>query len=670
MSAIDTALGLLAMGFLPVRLRPMSKAATESAWPSIIHSAESVRREFAPADNVGALMGEPSGWVVDVDIDSIEALRHAPGLLPRTRRFGRASKPASHYLFRAPGAVNRKWTDAQDRMIVELRSTRFQTMMPGSTHPSGEAVEWVDADEPIVDIEAHELTALLDKLALRCGWARPEPAAIPQRAYAPTGEGYGATALREELARLAATGEGGRNNMLNDVAFRIAQLVDAGELEPDALEAVRATALSTGLDAREVEGTMRSAEAAAARNPRARSCGKIQSRRDGKPLVNKAILRNGREDFSDTVGGFVTPYKKGGDATNPITREKAESMGGGYVDELLADIRTTQGRKVGGIPIPGFPLLTDALFGLRGVCLLTAPSGMGKTTFVNTVALNVARGKCMDGADMHEPMRVAYVTAEMSRADVALSMASTLAAIPTRTWLTGEANGEEAPDGLLLRWDTRQRAHGALSTLRELERGKLLMLDAHGLMRAWSRGEGHALSGLEDATLQLAGGKPMLVIVDTLATLEVQSPDGRPYRSELDMDKDIVDGLKAWRNALPPGSCILAVHEESKAATGSGDGHAVRGSSRYLFSTSQRLAFTYADSDDIGTRTLGLRGDDDADPLVAEIDIRIPKARRGGDAGAVITLEHEYRKATVRERARVTEQQLRRLKRDSRRGGK
>ena len=201
--------------------------------------------------------------------------------------------------------------------------------------------------------------------------------------------------------------------------------------------------------------------------------------------------------------------------------------------------------------------------------------------------------------------------------------------------------------------------------MRELERHMLKILDAHEFMRGWARGEEHALSGLGDATLQLAGGAPILVIVDTLATLEVRPAEGEKHRSDLDADKDIVDGLKAWRNALPPGSCILTVHEESKAATGSGEGHAVRGSSRFLFSASQRLAFTPADSDDIGTRTLNLRGHDDADPFVAEIDIRIPKARRGGDAGAVIAIEHEYRTATVREVERYEERELRRVKRDS-----
>lgn len=631
MNAIETALELLAMGMRPVRLKPTSKAAVESGWPSIIHGDESVRREFKPLDNVGALMGAPSEWVVDVDIDSIEALKLAPQLLPKTLRFGRKSNPASHYLYRARGAITRKWTDADGRMIVELRSTGCQTMMPGSTHPSGEPVEWVDAGEAIMDIEAHELTHAIDMLAKRCGWApkerEPRPAPLPMEPHAP---GYGNTALARELDKLRRTAEGGRNIQLNATSFAIAQLVDAGELEPGALDEVRAVALSIGLDAHEVDGTMRSAEAAAARNPRA-------------PRAIKS-----------------TPLK--GDRVAQYSPEDVATLGGGYVDEFLADIRTTQGRKVGGIPIPGFPLLTDALFGLRGVCLLTAPSGMGKTTFVNTVALSVARGHDMHGGDEHEPMRVAYVTAEMSRADVALSMCSTLAPILTRQLLTGDKGEEPGADGLRLRFDDRIRVDKALATMRALERGMLPILDAHGLMRGWARGEEHALSGLEDATLQLAGGAPILVIVDTLATLEVQSTDGRPYRSELDMDKDIVDGLKAWRNALPPGSCILAVHEESKAATGSGEGHAVRGSSRYLFSTSQRLAFTYADSDDIGTRTLDLRGHDDADPLVAEIDIRIPKARRGGDAGAVIAIEHEYRTATVREVARHEERKLRRLK--------
>jgi KaiC/GvpD/RAD55 family RecA-like ATPase len=634
MSAVDVALELLAMGMKPVRLD--GKRAVESGWPSIAHTEDSVRREFRPADNVGALMGEPSGWIVDVDLDSEEAVRIAPDILPPTRSFGRKSKPRSHYLYRVLNAKTRKWEDAERRMIVELRSTGCQTMMPGSTHPSGERVEWSDAGGPIVDIEAHELTALVDRIALRCGWVRPEPTARPQRAHAPRGKGYGAAALDAELSRLAGTSEGGRNHMLNDVAFRIAQLVDAGELPPSAMDDVRSTALSTGLDEREVDGTMASARKGAAANPRA--------------------PRERREHAEPT------PRR---------TREEWATVGGGYVDELLADIRSTQGRKVSGIPVPGFGFLTDALFGLRGSCLLTGPSGMGKTTLMNTVALNVARGHDMHGGDRHPPVPVVYVTAEMGRGDIGKSMLSTLAAVPVRTLEVGEHDGEHGPDGLVLRWDTRVRVSKGIRELRDLERGALSILDASSAMRPWRRGDGeHALAGLAEAAHELAGGKPALVIVDTLATLDVRPSEGEHHRTDLDADADIVDALVAWRNALPAGSCILAVHEESKAATGTGDGHAVRGSSRYLFSTTQRLVMTYADGTDIGTRTVGVRGDDEPPHGVAEIDMRVAKARGGGIAGTVIALEHEYRQAMVRESGSWTERELRGLKQASNKRGK
>jgi hypothetical protein len=206
----------------------------------------------------------------------------------------------------------------------------------------------------------------------------------------------------------------------------------------------------------------------------------------------------------------------------------------------------------------------------------------------------------------------------------------------------------------------------------KLEDGRALsILAASSVMRPWSRERGeHALAGLAEAAHELAGGKPMLVIVDTLATLDVRPSEGAQHRTDLDTDADIVDALVAWRNALPAGSCILAVHEESKAATGTGDGHAVRGSSRYLFSTTQRLVMTYADGTDIGTRTVGVRGE--ADPIdgVAEIDMRVAKARGGGNAGTVIGLEHEYAKAMVREVGAWPERKLREVKRSQAKRGR
>lgn len=618
MTQVDThgvARELLREGFKPVRLKPMDKVAIEPGWQRRVHDEESVGREFKPGENVGALMGEPSGWIVDIDLDSMKAVELAPSILPPTRRFGRKGNRNSHYLYRVEGAVNRVWKDEDGRHIVNLRSTGNQTMMPGSVHPSGEPVHWENHVD-IADIAAHELTAKLDALATKCGWARPpavEPKPMRAMPSAGGGSSYGAAALSDELRKLAGTSEGGRNEQLNATAFAVAQLVDGGELPAEAMDEVRAVALGTGLDAREVESTLRSAMAGAA----------------GKP-------RPPRE--AGAARAYAPPPKP--------TREEVKARAGGIVGELLADLATTQGQKLGGIAIPGFPVLTDFLFGLRGSCLFTAPSGAGKTTLVNAIAVNVARGRCAHGVDTHEPVPVVYFTAEMTRADIALSMVTAMARFNTRALVTGERDGATAGGmaGMLrLTAESRAKVESAMQELDALERrGALSLIDAHMVMRRWSREHGeHALMGLQETVEALHPGKPVLVIVDTLATLEPTPSIGERRMTDLDTDADIVDALKRWRAALPAGSCILCIHEEGKALTGTGDAHSVRGSSKYLFSTSQRLTMVSASAEG-GTRHEGSRTGEEEDG-VHELDILVHKARRGGWGSTTVLLKHDYR---------------------------
>lgn len=625
MTQVDThkvALALLREGFKPVRLKPMDKVAIEQGWQRRVHDDDSVLRDFRPGENVGALMGELAGWVVDIDLDSEKAVELAPSILPPTRRFGRKGNRNSHYLYRVVGAINRVWKGEDGRHLVNLRSTGNQTMMPGSVHPSGELVAW-ENELPIIDMVAHELTAKLDALAMKCGWAPSgsiEPKPVRVRHHRPAGgRNYGSAALMDELRKLADTSEGGRNDQLNHAAFAIAQLIDAGELPTDAMDEVRTVALATGLDAHEVNSTIRSAMGGAASKP-----------------------RPPRE--SDSPKPYQPP--------TPPTRDTVSALAGGLVRELVDELATTQGQKLGGIAIPGFPVLTDYLFGLRGSCLFTAPSGAGKTTLVNAIAVNVARGSCAEGVDTHEPVPVVYFTAEMSRTDIALSMVAMVARFPTRSLVTGERDGKTGTGlsmELMLTTGGRAKVEKALSELDELVRKRLLsVLDAHKLMRQWSREHGeHALAGLQEAVESLHPGKPVLVIVDTLATLEPTPSIGERRMTDLDTDADIVDALKRWRGALPAGSCILCIHEEGKALTGTGDAHSVRGSSKYLFSTSQRLTMVSAASAE-GTRTKGVRVGEQEEH-VQELDIIVHKARRGGMANTTVLMQHDYRCGTFTE---------------------
>lgn len=102
--------------------------------------------------NVGILLGEPSGWLIDVDLDAPEAVGMASYFLPDTKSvFGREGNPSSHYLYTVLSARTRKYQIGkkdEGGMLVELRSTGGQTVFPPSIHPSGEEIKWEFNDRP------------------------------------------------------------------------------------------------------------------------------------------------------------------------------------------------------------------------------------------------------------------------------------------------------------------------------------------------------------------------------------------------------------------------------------------------------------------------------------------------------------------------------------------
>ena len=102
-------------------------------------------RQFDPADfptgcNVGLILGPRSHDAVDADLDCREAIDLAPIYLPPTgAKFGRASKPGSHWLYESPGALFDHWTDplSKNDTLLELRAPgkeggSHQTIIPPS----------------------------------------------------------------------------------------------------------------------------------------------------------------------------------------------------------------------------------------------------------------------------------------------------------------------------------------------------------------------------------------------------------------------------------------------------------------------------------------------------------------------------------------------------------
>ena len=161
-SAIDVSAAARAYidrGWAPIPIPHKSKAPTIKGWPSLQINVGDIATHFPAgvASNIGILLGKASGNLVDIDIDSMLAVRLARYCLPKTDcKFGRLEKPLSHWLYTAT-ATTKKFADpVSGEMLVEIRADSHHTVFPPSIHPSGEAVVFdgdpgdpspIDADE-------------------------------------------------------------------------------------------------------------------------------------------------------------------------------------------------------------------------------------------------------------------------------------------------------------------------------------------------------------------------------------------------------------------------------------------------------------------------------------------------------------------------------------------
>ncbi len=164
-------------GWHCVPLRPRSKSPSRRDWTNL-----RLKPEVFPENcNVGIILGEPSGWLVDVDLDCPEAIELADQYLPPTPAItGRASAPRSHHWYIATNATTEKHQDPSDgSMIVELRSTGTQTVVGPSIHPDGEPYDVLDAEPATVPAPmlAACVKALADAVIVKRGVpvSKPKP---------------------------------------------------------------------------------------------------------------------------------------------------------------------------------------------------------------------------------------------------------------------------------------------------------------------------------------------------------------------------------------------------------------------------------------------------------------------------------------------------------------
>jgi len=178
--------GYLERGWNPIPVSRRTKKPIGNGWQHRRLDSETVIEAFNRADmNVGVQLGPMSSGLTDVDLDCPEAVAIGSMLLPDSNNiFGRAGKPRSHWLYGTTLADKiakacLQFKDVDGTMMLELKigggGKGTQSVFPGSTHTSGEAIEW-DQDGELVTVDDDKLLQQVRCLAVAVILARHWPA--------------------------------------------------------------------------------------------------------------------------------------------------------------------------------------------------------------------------------------------------------------------------------------------------------------------------------------------------------------------------------------------------------------------------------------------------------------------------------------------------------------
>ena len=146
-------------------------------WPSLRLTQKQLENSFGQRDNIGWILGEPSGNLIDVDLDCRETVALAKRFLPDTDRVhGREGRPSSHYWYTVTPVLRpAKFEDLDGRCLVEIRSTGQQTLIPPSIHPNGKKLKWEATGAP-ARVDGEILRTFVAKVAAGALFARHWPA--------------------------------------------------------------------------------------------------------------------------------------------------------------------------------------------------------------------------------------------------------------------------------------------------------------------------------------------------------------------------------------------------------------------------------------------------------------------------------------------------------------
>jgi putative DNA primase/helicase len=210
-------------------------------WQKRTITVDDVPRYWSNGQNIGVLTGEPSKWLVDIDLDQPEALRVAPHILPETRTSGHEGKMDSHWWYYATSLLKSRSFyvdipgDEEERPVLETRANGRQTLIPCSTHPSGSKYVWCNR-ESIHRLPGEELGVFAEDVAVAGLLLRHYPKMGKRHTFALAATGLLVRHVGPERAErtmqavVFASGDEEANSRLGDISDTIEAFSNGEEI--------------------------------------------------------------------------------------------------------------------------------------------------------------------------------------------------------------------------------------------------------------------------------------------------------------------------------------------------------------------------------------------------------------------------------------------------------
>jgi replicative DNA helicase len=205
-----------------------------------------------------------------------------------------------------------------------------------------------------------------------------------------------------------------------------------------------------------------------------------------------------------------------------------------------------QGKGPTGIPTPIYRKLSDALFGWRGLIVIAAAPGVGKTTLALTAAL--------DAVQHSQDACMLFVSFEMGTNVLCDRMISQMSGISQRVLRSGPMDEKKIEE--------RDEARKRLSSL-----GHRVTIVGRDDVGKLTGDASSCLSNIAQIVEQMkaqSGATRSFVVIDHLGVVPVELPEKRPWPNDTERVRHVMSGLVSLRDRLGDDNPVVLIAQARK----------------------------------------------------------------------------------------------------------